>query len=176
MGPCFAHSQSLPLDQVMARLAAAPARRARFVEDKTFPQLTTPLRSDGMLAFRKPDHLEKDTTAPTPEKLVVDGGRLIIDQPGQPPRVVELGSEPAIRTLVDTIRAALSGDLATLRRSYDVTGSGTAADWQMVLHPRDPALAKLVREVQLAGGTDLRRVETITSDGATDTLTITPES
>jgi hypothetical protein len=166
---------SLSLDQVMARLAAAPARQARFVEDKTFPNLTAPLRSEGSLAFRKPDHLEKITTAPTSEKLTVDGERLVIDQPSQPPRVLELDSQPAIRALVDTIRGALSGDLAELRRVYDVTGSGTASDWTIVLRPRDPALARLVATVTLSGGDDLRRIATVSPKGDTDTLTITPQ-
>jgi hypothetical protein len=133
------------------------------------------LHSQGRLAFRKPDHLEKITTAPQYESLVVDGNRLVVDGGSEPPRVVDLGGQPAIRTLVDTIRDALSGDLAGLRRSYDVSGTGTAADWHIVLQPRDPAVAQLVREVRLAGGADLRSIETIAPNGDTDTLTITPQ-
>ena len=160
----------------MAHLATAPERRASFVEQKDFAALTTPLRSEGSLEYRKPDHLEKLTTQPQYERLVVDGGRLIIDNGTDAPRVVELAGQPEIRTLVDTIRAALSGDLALLRQSYDVSGAGTPADWQMVLHPRDPAVARLVKEVRLAGGGDLRSIETVAPNGDTDTLTITPSS
>ena len=159
----------------MAHLAQAPARKASFVEDKTVAALTTALHSEGRLAFRKPDHLEKVTTAPQYESLVVDGNRLVVDGGSEPPRVVDLGGQPAIRTLVDTIRGALSGDLAALRQSYDVSGTGTAADWRIVLHPRDPAVAQLVKEVRLAGGADLRSIETIAPNGDTDTLTITPQ-
>ena len=159
----------------MARLAAAPARRASFVEEKTLAALTTPLRSEGHLSFRKPDHLEKITNAPQFESLVVDGNRLIVDTGGEAPRVVELGGQPAIRALIDTIRGALSGDLAALRRSYDVTGTGTPADWHITLLPHDPALVALVKQVQLAGGGDLRRIATIAPNGDTDTLTITPQ-
>jgi hypothetical protein len=159
----------------MAHLAQAPARKAHFVEDKTVAALTTVLHSEGHLAFRKPDHLEKITTAPQYESLVVDGNRLVVDGGSEPPRVVDLGGQPAIRTLVDTIRDALSGDLASLRRSYDVSGTGNAADWHIELHPRDPAVAQLVREVRLAGGGDLRSIETIAPNGDTDTLTIAPQ-
>ena len=105
----------------------------------------------------------------------MEGNRLVVNAGGDPPRVVELDGQPAIRTLIDTIRGALSGDLASLRRSYDVSGTGTPADWRITLHPRDPAVAQLVREVQLAGGSEIRSIETISPNGDTDTLTITPQ-
>ncbi len=159
----------------MARLAQAPARRASFVEEKTFAALNAPLRSEGRLEYRKPDHLEKITTSPAPESLVVDGNRLVVDSGGDPPRVVELDGQPDIRTLVDTIRGALSGDLLLLRRTYDVSGTGTPADWHILLHPRDPAVARLVKEVRLAGGADLRSIESVAPNGDTDTLAVTPQ-
>jgi hypothetical protein len=158
----------------MAHLAQAPERRASFVEEKTLAALKTPLKAQGTLMYRRPDHLEKTTTAPTPEKLVIDGERLIIDNGNEAPRVVELGGQPQIRTLVDTIRGALSGDLALLRRIYDVSGTGSVADWHIVLHPRDPAVAQLVKEVRLAGGTELRMISSVAPNGDTDTLAITP--
>ena len=156
----------------MARLAAAPERQSRFVEEKRLAALGAPLRSEGRLAYRKPGHLEKVTTSPVPESLVVDGDRLVIGGGDGPPQVVELGAQPEIRLLVDTIRGALSGDLPLLRRSYDVTGEGTPGDWEIVLRPRDPAVARLVREVRLSGGADLRRLRSVAVNGDTDTLDV----
>ena len=160
----------------MAHLAQAPERRARFVEEKTLAALQTPLRSQGELAYRRPDHLEKTTTSPNAENLVVDGDRLVVNSATDAPRVVELSDQPEVRTLVDTIRGALSGNLALLRRTYDVIGTGTTADWQIVLHPRDPAVARLVKEVRLTGGADLRSIESIAPNGDRDMLTVTPIS
>ena len=159
----------------MARLAQAPARHARFVEEKQFAALNAPLRSEGRLDYRRPDHLEKVTTAPQYESLVVDGDRLVVNSGADAPRVVELDGQPEIRTLVDTIRGALSGNLALLRRSYDLAGTGTPADWHIVLRPRDAAISRLVQEVRLTGGADLRTIETVAPNGDTDTLTVTPE-
>ncbi len=158
----------------MAHLAEAPSRRASFVEEKQFAALDAPLRSGGRLDYRKPDHLEKVTTEPHYEKLVVDGDRLVVESGSDAPRVVELDGQPGIRTLVDTIRGALSGNLALLRQSYDLSGSGTPAAWQVVLHPRDAAVSRLVKEVRLAGGADLRSIESVAPNGDTDTLTVTP--
>ncbi len=172
--PCWAQAQALPLDEVMAALARAPERRAGFAEDKTFAALSRPLHSEGQLAFRKPDHLEKVTTAPQAERFVVDGDQIVIDAGNDAPRVLELDNQPGLRALIDTIRGTLSGDLALLRRSYDVSGSGTAADWRIALRPRDPALARTIKQVDLAGGSELRTIETVSPNGDTDTLTITP--
>lgn len=159
----------------MAHLAAAPNRRASFVEDKRIAALRTPLISHGELAYRKPNHLEKITTAPGYESLVVDGDRLTIgDGSKDAPRVVDINSRPEIGTLVATIRGAVSGDLALLRRYYDVSGTGSAQAWSIMLHPRDPAVATLVKQVQLVGGAELQAIQSVFPNGDSDTLTITP--
>ncbi len=158
----------------MAHLAQAPERHARFVEEKSFAALDTTLPSTGTLAYRRPSHLEKTTVTPQPESLVVDGDRLVIQSGETPPTVIELDAQPQIRALVDTIRGALSGDLAALQRSYRIDSDGTLQDWRLVLHPTDPAVARLVREVRIDGGNDVRSIESVQPNGDTDKLTITP--
>ena len=107
----------------MAHLAQAPERRATFVEEKTFAALTTPLRVRGPAAVPAPDHLEMTTTAPQPESFVVDGDRIVVNAGTDPPRVLEIGGQPALRALVDTIRGTLSGNTALLRQSFTVAGT-----------------------------------------------------
>lgn len=173
--PGATSAATLPLDEIMAQLARAPQRRARFTEDKRLAALSTPLRSEGELTFRKPDHLEKITTAPHYESLVIDGDRLTVkDGPDAEPKVFDVSSRPEIATLIATIRGAVSGDLSLLRRYYDLSGTGTTASWSIVLHPRDPAVAKLVRQVQLVGDSELRGLQSVFPNGDSDTLTITP--
>ena len=159
----------------MAQLARAPQRRAKFVEDKRLAALSTPLHSEGQLAYRKPDHLEKITTAPQYESLVVDGDKLTVKSgPNDPPKILDVGSQPEIGTLVATIRGAVSGDLPLLRRYYDLSGTGTTASWSIMLHPRDAAVARLVKQVQIVGDTDVRGIQSVFPNGDSDTLTITP--
>ncbi len=161
----------------MAHMAQATQRRASFVEEKRLAALSVPLRAEGTLEYRKPDHLEKITTTPRYESLVVDGNRLVINgNDNDAPHVVELDGQPEIRALIDTIRGALSGDLGLLRRLYDVSGTGTVAGWHIVLRPRDAGIARVVKEVELSGGADLRVISSVAPNGDTDTLTITPTS
>jgi hypothetical protein len=173
--PPLPSNAAFPLDELMANLAKPPERHAHFVEEKSFAALNGTLRSSGTLAYRRPAHLEKTTLEPVPESLVVDGNRLVIAG-NDAPHVVELDAQPEIRALVDTIRGALSGDIATLRRFYSIDPSGTLQDWHLVLHPTDPAVTRLVREVRIAGGADVRSIESVQPNGDTDHLTITPDS
>lgn len=161
----------------MSRLAAVPARRATFTEEKSIAALTEPVRSEGWLAYRRPDHLEKTTTGPNRESLMVDGDRLSIITDDQQPRIIELDSEPSLRALVDAVRGTFSGDLAALRRSYDVAMQGTSAAWRLTLTPREQSLQRLLRRVTVDGTrTELRAVRIVQANGDESLMTIRPAS
>lgn len=159
----------------MARLGGVAERRARFTEEKRLAALKAPLRSEGQLVYRRPAHLEKITTAPIEESLMVDGDQLSVLTKGQPPVLISLAAEPEIRALVDAVRGSLSGDLAALSRSYAVTMTGTLAGWTLTLLPRDAGLAKLVSRIVVAGaGTDLWSVRIEEPNGDVSLMTISP--
>jgi outer membrane lipoprotein-sorting protein len=175
--PAAAQSSPPPIDELMRRLAAVSASRASFTEEKTIAALTEPVRGEGWLVYRRPDHLEKTTTGPNRESLMVDGDRLSIIADDQPPRIIELDSEPALRGLVDAVRGTLAGDLATLQRSYDVAMQGNLAAWRLILTPRDPSLKQLLRQVTVEGaGTDLGSVRIVQANGDQSLMTIRPAS
>jgi outer membrane lipoprotein-sorting protein len=175
--PAAAQPSPSPIDTLMDRLAAVPASRAKFTEEKTIAALTEPVRSEGWLVYRRPDHLEKTTIAPNRESLMVDGDRLSIIADDQQPRIIELDSEPSLRALVDAVRGTLSGDLAALRRSYDVVMQGTLAAWHLILTPRDQSLKQLLRQVTVDGaGAELRAVRIVQANGDQSLMTIRPAS
>ena len=161
----------------MAALAGVPARHAVFHEEKTLAALTTPLRSLGHLAYRRPDHLEKITDGPVPESLVVDGSRLTLTPAGAAAQTVDLQSQPEIAALVDTVRGVLAGDRAVLERHYTLRLEGSLPLWRLTLVPAEPALARFVRSVQVDGsGAEPRVIETVQTNGDTDRLMIDPAS
>lgn len=164
-----------PIGELMHRLAAIPESHVAFTEVKTLSALTEPVRSQGRLVYRRPGHLEKITTGPVPESLMVDDDRLSMISDDQPPRLIELDSEPALRALVDAVRGTLSGDLATLRRSYDVAMQGTLSGWQLILTPRGQPLTKLLRQITVEGaGSDLHALRVIQANGDQSLMTIRP--
>lgn len=138
--------------QVMAALAAVRESRARFVEEKELPELDRPLTSRGTLAWRAPDRLEKHTTEPFEERLLVEGDRLLLERPDRGQRQeLALDTAPEIRPLVEAIRATLAGDAAMLRMHFRVDFSGDAARWRLVLTPLSMRVLAAVQRITIEG-------------------------
>ncbi len=170
--PAMAHAGSLA-DAVMAQMAAQPARTVGFVEEKRLASLTTPLVSRGRLIFTPPAHLEKDTEAPKPERLVIDGDQLTMTEAGEAPRTVALDDYPPVQALANTLRAALTGDLATLRELYAIEEQGTPQLWRLLLIPRHSALRQALARVTLDGSeADIHQLDIQQANGDEQRLTI----
>jgi outer membrane lipoprotein-sorting protein len=120
--------------------------------------------------------LQKQTLAPTPSQLIVNGDQLTVQQPDGKLRVLSLSEYPELGALIESIRATLAGDAATLARYYNPSLSGTEDDWLLQLDPRDPRLRKLLTMVRIQGhGTSIRVVGTTESNGDRTEMTITPD-
>ena len=162
------------LEALMARLAAVPARHARFVEEKHLAALATPIEARGELVYRRPAYLEKITTAPAPERLLVDGGTLRFEHDGHV-ETFDLAARPELAALVEAVRGTLAGDLAGLGASYAVALAGDEGAWRLSLTPRSVALARLLRLVAVEGhGAEPERIDIIEADGDTARMRITP--
>ena len=160
---------------IMRHLAALPDRRAAFIDEKTLASLAAPLHSAGTFVFRHPDRLEKLTSTPRPERMVIQGGTLTLAEAGAAPRTVSLDAHPALRLLASTLIATLAGDLPALQKLFSVTATGTLASWRMVLRPADASLARFVASVTLDGaGDDLRVLRIVQANGDAETLQVRP--
>jgi len=160
----------------MGTLSAVKESRASFREEKSLAALATPLVSEGTLLYAAPAHLEKHTTAPTQEDLVVDGDQLTIRKPSENlNRTLRLEQQPQIRALVESIRSTLAGDLRTLRRYYSVGLDGSPEHWRLTLVPLDSGTREFLKLVRIDGsGHDLVGVETVEPNGDTSHMTIRP--
>lgn len=158
----------------MARMAAVPERRAAFREERRFAALDGPLLSTGVLTYRR-GWLEKRTDWPQPERLEVDGDRLVLVQGNDAPRVIDMERAPELRVLVDAIRGPLLGDAAALRRAFVPALSGTLAGWTLDLVPREAAAARLLRGVRLQGRDDqIDRITLTQANGDEQAMAIAP--
>lgn len=142
------------LAQLMLRLAQRTHGHARFVERQFIRILDRSIDSSGEIFYEAPDRLEKRTSHPQPETLILDRGTLSI-QRGKRSLVVSLRDYPAVAPFIDSVRAVLAGDLAALNRTYapDFTAAGDR--WRLVLVPRDAKAAAVVVKVSVLGVGDL---------------------
>jgi hypothetical protein len=160
------------LGQLMHRLSERRGGKAQFVERQYLSMLKAPVEASGELYFEPPDHLEKRTQAPKPESVVIDKGMLTFER-GARHRSVALASYPELGAFIESIRATLAGDRASLEALYRLELKESAPGWELALTPRDPRLAKLVRTIRILGHDDLiDSVEILRVDGDRSLMTI----
>jgi outer membrane lipoprotein-sorting protein len=159
----------------MADLRSVRSASGHFVERKFEHLLNQPLQTSGTLMFAAPDRLQEQTLAPTPSRLLVEGDHLTVEQGGKI-QVLSLSQVPELGALVAGIRATLAGDQGTLTRYYTATLTGSAANWSLLLEPKDARLRELLTMIRIVGeGNTIRGIETVERDGDRTEMTITPD-
>lgn len=164
------------LPQLMAGMREVRTATARFSERKFDRLLKQPLLSSGTLIYVAPDQLQKETLAPVPSRMTVKGDRLTVVQPDGKTRDLSLSDYPALGALIESARATLAGDGATLARYYSPTLTGDARAWSLLLEPRDDRLRAILTSIRIQGaGNAIRGIETQEHDGDRTEMTILPE-
>ena len=165
MAPLASAVGALDLPELMKNLGAQKEGRARFVEQKTLSVLSTPIESRGELTFKSPDFLQKKTTQPIQETLTVERDRVILNRGGKE-QVIQLDAQPEMRAFIDSLRATLSGDLPTLKKSFQVKLSGPANKWTLSLRPLSANLQRILVEVSIQGrNSEILHIETSMLNG-----------
>jgi hypothetical protein len=163
-----------PLDALMALLAQRRHGVAEFQQRQFLSVLKHPLDTSGVLVYDAPDHLEQRTLQPHPQRLVVDHG-LVTLQLGGRERTLRLADYPQLAPLIESVRATLAGDRAALEREFQLAFSGELAHWELLLVPRDPAIAAQVQHIRLRGSGDaITEVEVLQAGGDRSVMQITP--
>jgi outer membrane lipoprotein-sorting protein len=162
------------LQQLMRELGQVKSAKARFVERKDIAILSAPVESSGTLVYTAPDRLEKHTLAPRAESLVLERDRLTLESRalGQR-RTFALRDHPEIGAFVESIRATLAGDLAALKRHYEVGLEGPESAWRLTLKPTDAGMRRVVSEIRVEGKRDaIVSIEISETNGDRSLMTI----
>jgi hypothetical protein len=154
-----------PLDALMARLAEVREAKARFVEEKTVSFLQVPLITRGALDYRAPDYLRKEVDPPNSQSFEIRGDDLLIRGPDGR-HTMKLGDHPLLQAFVESLRATLAGDAASLRRHYRIEVDGNLDQWTLRLLPRNRDMARHVAHIDIHGqGAQLFRVDILEHSG-----------
>ena len=176
-GEFAAAADSIPaaFDEVLALLAARRHGHVSFTEVQQLAMLERPLESSGELLYDAPDRLEKRTLKPKPETLLLEHGELSARR-GRHTYHLEVSAYPQVAPLVESIRATLAGDRATLERLFHVQFQGSLEHWTLNLAPLDQALAHVITDIRIVGERDaVRSVEVRQQDGDRSLLSLAPE-
>jgi outer membrane lipoprotein-sorting protein len=165
------------LADVMRQLAAVPSARARFTETKQVALLKTPLVLTGTLRYERPNQLEKHVLTPYDERIAIVGNEVSVENKTRGrTQNLSAASNSTLQALVESLRATLAGDLASLERHFDVVFEGNAGEWAIVLVPRDAGTLALITRIRLAGtGDRLHRIDIDEAGGDRSEMSIQDE-
>jgi outer membrane lipoprotein-sorting protein len=167
-------AQDIGLPDLMSLLSQRKSSHATFAEKKFFKVLDRPVESSGELEYVAPNLVKKQTLTPKPELLILDGDKLSIESSGKRRKTFNLQDHPEVATFVTSIRATLAGDQAALENYYAVSVTGSLAQWQLLLIPKQAQLLKIINQIRISGSQGF--VATIAfeqADGDRSEMTIT---
>jgi hypothetical protein len=161
------------LPALMAAFARVPAARATYVERKQIALLDVPLRYEGRLTYRAPDYLKKEVVVPRAESYEISNGRLAIESDGQR-RELALNEHPPLLAFIESLRATLAGDLASLTRNYEVAYEPGTRGWNLRLTPRAQLRSYITGITVHGSDAAIETVEIREASGDTSRMTIKP--
>jgi Outer membrane lipoprotein carrier protein LolA-like len=148
------------LDQLMAQLRQRQHGHVSFTELYISSVLDRPLASSGELFYDAPDRLEKRTTLPKPERMVIEKGQLSFERRHKQYHVA-LADFPQAAPYIEGIRATLAGDRPALERVFRISFDNLADSWTLKLTPLDTHVAAEVSAVLIAGSSDVIKTVTV---------------
>jgi outer membrane lipoprotein-sorting protein len=155
-------------DSVLARFARIEGLTLRFHEVKTIALLSSPIVTDGTIAYARPGRLARRSGSQT---VLIDGTALRMSDGGREQRI-DLASQPIVRSFVDSFVQLLAGDREALERSYTLSFSVDAGSWTLTLRPRAAPLTQFLTDIVFHGhGDDLQSMTMTEVSGDVTTTT-----
>lgn len=153
---------------LVAGLAQTPPTRTAFAEARFSPLLDQPLVSKGELAWLGGEHLRREVSSPFVETSEITGNEVAMTRPPHGTRHFSLDRAPALKGLLDSLVAVLSGDAAALKARFEARVDGAAdSAWTLTLRPRDEAARRRLSLIRLDGHAEsLRCMEISEARGA----------
>jgi hypothetical protein len=150
-------AQAGPSAPVYARrltAAAAPVLYGHFTQEKSIQGIKKPLLSQGDFLVARGKGVIWRTRKPFAAAAAVTAKGLWALEGGDSARApkrkpLHQGNLGATLGMMERV---LSGDPAGLEKNFAVRASGTDSAWSLRLAPKDPAWARFVKSIEVAGG------------------------
>jgi hypothetical protein len=174
LAPLMAWSAGLSdqdANALIGRLAKPAPATISFTEVRFSKLLRAPLIVSGDLGYSGPESLDRRVTAPYREHTSIRGESVKVERDGEQPRSFALKHAPELRGLLSGFTAMLSGDAASLRKTFDVEMSGNDDAWTLKLTPTDTKARRRLQQIEVNGHqSDPRCFSMTTADGASSVL------
>ncbi len=164
-------ASAFDLADLQAQLSATPVVRGHFVQQKFLRSLPQPLTSRGDFTLAAGKGLLWLLRTPIAQDLRINAdGISRRDEAGRwqaLPQHSGAGRENRL------FLSVLAGDTAGLRENFDLTLTGQADAWQLLLTPRSVLLRQIFDNIQINGGALVDRIELRETQGDRSVLQMT---
>jgi hypothetical protein len=144
-------AQGFGIARLQRLLQDEPQAAVRYTELRESRWLAAPIESSGTLRST-PTMLEKRVEQPRPETWRILDDRMQIGTPGAVgAREIMLDQAPAAAALAQTLRRVLAGELQALDKDFQLDLSGNEREWTLQLTPRQDAVARHLKRIDLHG-------------------------
>ena len=163
-----AHADEL-LGSILKRLAEPEVIRAQFVQERLLADLARPAISSGRIAVSRREGLLWRVESPLKVTLAFTPSEIIETGPDGVRRL--RGQGRSVETQIGRVmRGILGADAETLRTSFEASASGSLERWTIRLAPRPREMARVLREIRLAGARRLESIEVEETNGNLNTI------
>ncbi len=163
--PMIARGAASDPSDLLDRIARPAPATTRFIEVRFSSLLTTPLVVSGELDYQSATSLTKRIDSPYHEQMNVTGNEVSIVREGEPLRHFSLKRAPELRGMLTAFGSLLAGDHTTVEQYFQISAAEDGDSWQLVLTPRDPAVARRLPKVVVTGRAKIPRCLTVTEAG-----------
>ena len=164
------------LDQVFIAVARQPLAATPFIERRISALSNRPLESGGTLSFEPSGNIEKLTTTPIRESVILSAESISIRGANGVAKTTRLDAQPELAAYAQGLRAILSGDVKSLRRFFEFKAAGTLNRWEIRLMPVDVGMRRAISQILVSGEKGrVRVIETTETSGDVNELTLIPK-
>jgi hypothetical protein len=148
-----------PVQEIQATLAKPAVMCGRFDQTKQLTGIKKPLQAQGRFCVLKGRGILWQTLQPFPSTLRITRDAIVQIQDGRVAMKLDAQQEPVVKMINSVLFSLLAGDLSQLDTLFELDGSLREGHWQVALKARQPALAKAIGDISLAGASYVEKVD-----------------
>ena len=150
---------------IRQRLLQPDVLRGEFAQRKQVAGFSKPLQSSGTFLVARQHGVLWLTQRPFSSALRLTRDQILATQGGVETFRLDAAQQPAVSAINSLLFSLLNGDISALTEHFIVTGNMVGTSWQLELTPRQPVLARIMRQVHLQGGAHVQQIAISESNG-----------
>jgi outer membrane lipoprotein-sorting protein len=137
--------------EILKKLSRSKPTVVEYEESFDAFYLNEPVLSSGEMKFYPPDKLIKVTLNPDYIQQEITGNEVITTWKDGKNEVFSLDRHRGLKSMANTLRAVLSGNISYIRNTYEVEKRNVKEGWEIVLVPKESGIEKWIKNIVLQG-------------------------